>query len=394
MFSHNLKIAIFSNTFGPRDAMGQHVHLIKKVFPEAEIFLERGNEDPQIAAHTYYFIKRYPWMSLYMLEWRLGLRLKALEWVFRPFEKLAFRHEARKLVNYDIVLVEWGLYHKAIHLLPFLARLEKRPRLIFDYHGVTPPEQILSRGKRLIAQKTIEVAREGADYADICLVRSQFMAEELKGFGHPQKIVLNPLPFLGAECSDAHPAQLRRKYGLEKKKILLYIGRISTHKNLEVVVRSLGSLSRDDVYFIVVGNNRHRSLAAEKERLFALARDLGIPHRIIFTGEVSQEELVSWYRACDVFVMPSFHEGFCWPLVDAMAYGKPVLASHYGAIPETLGEAGLYFDAKNPKDLAEKINQILEDQDLQNRLAQMGREKVKEYSFRRYQRELKQAVAD
>ncbi len=392
MSQQNLKIAVFSNTFGLRDAMGQHVHLIKKIFPKAEIFLERENEDSQIAAQTYYFVKRYPWMSLYMLEWKLGKRLKMLEWIFKPLDRLAFGHEAKKFRKYDVLWVQWGLYHKAIHLLPFIIRLKPRPRLIFDYHGVTPPEHILSPGKKLIAEKTIEVTREGAEAADVCLVRSGFMAQELKNFSHPKKIVFNPLPFLGAKYSADISVQLRHKYGLKNKKVLLYVGRISTHKNLEIVIRSLGDCKWDDIYFVVVGNDYHRSLAAEKGRLLSLACNLKIERQIIFTGEVSQEELVAWYHICDVFVMPSLHEGFCWPLVDAMAYGKPVLASRFGAIPETLGQAGLYFDARDFRDLTLKIRQVFSDPALQARLVQLGQEKVREYSWEQYKDVLEQLV--
>lgn len=387
--SSTLKIALFSNTFGLADAMGKHTHLIKKVFPQAEIFLERSNEDPKTQAHSYYFVRRYPFLALYMLEWKLGKKLKLLERILRPLEKFAFWLEAKKFSQYDIVWVQWGLYYKAVHLLPALSGLRSRPRLVFDYHGVTPPEQIVSPGKRLIAEKTIAATREGAHCADVCLVRSHFMETELRGYAHPRQVLANPLPFLPI-CACILP--LCQRYHLENKKIILYVGRISEHKNLGIVIKALSKLGRKDIYFVVVGNDKHRSLAAEKKRLGALSRKLAVQKQLIFTGEVNEAELFSWYRLCDFFVMPSLHEGFCWPLVDAMAYSKPVIASRFGAIPETLGQAGLYFDAKDPADLAAKINQILSDQMLQNKLVQLGKEKVKGYSWEKYKQDLMTVV--
>ncbi|PIU01745.1 hypothetical protein COT68_01555 [bacterium (Candidatus Torokbacteria) CG09_land_8_20_14_0_10_42_11] len=398
------KIAIFSNTFGPKDAMGKHLHLIKKVFPQAEIFLERGNEDPGIPAHTFYFARRYPHLALYMLEWKLGKRLKFLEWMFKPFQKLAFYLEARKFSRYDVVWAQWGLYHNAIHLLPALracsclrssagrrALKQKCPKIIFDYHGVTPPDQIMSRGKRLIAEKTIAVTQEGANCADLCLVRSHFMERELRNYGKPRKIIFNPLPFLPIK-SEILP--LREKYHLENKKILLYVGRISEHKNLAVVIGALQKIEKKDVCFAVVGNDRHLSLAAEKERLIDLSRKLKVQDQMIFTGEVSEAELFSWYKICNLFVMPSLHEGFCWPLVDAMAYGAPILATREGAIPETVGNAALFFDAKNPSDLSAKLIQILDNQELRGQLARLGKEKAKEYSWEKYKNILLNAVEE
>ncbi|MDP2918342.1 MAG: glycosyltransferase family 1 protein, partial [bacterium] len=268
---------------------------------------------------------------------------------------------------------------------------QKCPKIIFDYHGVTPPEQIVSPGKRLIAEKTIAVTKEGADCADLCLVRSHFMEHELRDYSKPRKIIFNPLPFLPIK-SEILP--LREKYHLENKKILLYVGRISEHKNLAVVIGALQKIEKKDVCFVVVGNDKHLSLAAEKERLIDLSRKLKVQDQIIFTGEVSEAELFSWYKSCGLFIMPSLHEGFCWPLVDAMAYGAPILATREGAIPETVGNAALFFDAKNPSDLSAKLIQILDNQELRGQLARLGKEKAKEYSWERYKNVLLNAVQD
>lgn len=385
------RIALFSNTFSPRDAMGKHVHMILKVFPQTKIFLERGSGDHEIATQKFYFVARYPWLALYMLEWKLGFALPLFHFFLKPWVKLAFWLEARRFQKYDFIWLQWGLYHQGIHLFPALASLPRRPKLIFDYHGVTPPELIKSSGKRLIAQRTIRDLPQGANHADLCLVRSRFMADELRRYAKPKKIVYNPLPFMGAALSTCQQ-DLRTKYQLTKAKILLYVGRISEHKNLSLVVEAQAKLARQDVYFVVVGNDQHRSLAQEKERLLVLARGLRIPHRIIFTGEIPDAELVCWYRTADVFVMPSRHEGFCWPLVDAMSYGLPILTTREGAIPETVGQAALFFGAQSPAELRDQINVILSDEPKRLELIAQGREKAKEYTWERYQENLRQAI--
>ncbi len=74
--------------------------------------------------------------------------------------------------------------------------------------------------------------------------------------------------------------------------------------------------------------------------------------RIHFVGAVDDERLADCYRAADVFVMPSSHEGFCIPVLEAMACGLPVIAARSAALPETVGDAGLTFSPHDVEDLA------------------------------------------
>jgi glycosyltransferase involved in cell wall biosynthesis len=73
------------------------------------------------------------------------------------------------------------------------------------------------------------------------------------------------------------------------------------------------------------------------------------------TGDISDGELASWYRRADVFVCGSLHEGFCVPLVEAMAFGVPIVSTAAGACAETIGDAGLVFEERDPWVLAEAI---------------------------------------
>ena len=90
-----------------------------------------------------------------------------------------------------------------------------------------------------------------------------------------------------------------------------------------------------------------------------------LPDRFLFTGPVPDEDLAAFYRRADVYVSLSEHEGFCVPLVEAMAADVPVLAYAAGAVPETLGGAGVLFA---PKDL-EFAAELLGDARLRSRPA-------------------------
>ena len=93
-----------------------------------------------------------------------------------------------------------------------------------------------------------------------------------------------------------------------------------------------------------------------------------LPDRFWFTGPVPDEDLAAFYRWADVYVSLSEHEGFCVPLVEAMAADVPVLAYAAGAVPETLGGAGLLFAPKDLEVAAEMLGMLVYDRPLRARV--------------------------
>jgi glycosyltransferase involved in cell wall biosynthesis len=86
-----------------------------------------------------------------------------------------------------------------------------------------------------------------------------------------------------------------------------------------------------------------------------------LPERFWFTGPVSDWELAAFYRHASVYISMSEHEGFCVPLVEAMAMGVPVMAYESSAVPETLGGAGVTFAPKDMEFAAELLGQLAFD---------------------------------
>ena len=101
----------------------------------------------------------------------------------------------------------------------------------------------------------------------------------------------------------------------------------------------------------------------------AFVHDLGLVEAVSVTGSVSAEELEAYYRAADVFVCASDHEGFCVPLVEAMGHGVPVVAYGVAAVPETVGDAGLVLPDKEPLRFAAAVARVIDDGTLRRRLA-------------------------
>jgi glycosyltransferase involved in cell wall biosynthesis len=154
---------------------------------------------------------------------------------------------------------------------------------------------------------------------------------------------------------------LQQRLALAKATLLLFVGRLARNKNVPVLVEALRRLRerRPAVHAAIIGDAGD-IYAEEARRCRELAQHLGVADRLHFLGQVSQEELVSAYRSADLLVMPSSHEGFCLPVVEAMACGLPVVAARSTALPETVGNAGLTFCPGDAADLARQMTRVLD----------------------------------
>jgi glycosyltransferase involved in cell wall biosynthesis len=113
------------------------------------------------------------------------------------------------------------------------------------------------------------------------------------------------------------------------------------------------------------------------EWLQELAEMLGLADAVVFTGHVSQQDLVTYYRLADIYVSMSEHEGFGKPLIESMYFGIPVLAYAAAGVPETMGGTGVLFREKDYEALAELVDMFIKDEALRNRI--IARERVKEF---------------
>ena len=147
---------------------------------------------------------------------------------------------------------------------------------------------------------------------------------------------------------------LQKKYEINKK-LVLYVGRIHKSKGLEYLIRAVKDI---DCQVLIVGRD-----SGYKKELEKIAKKLGIRDKIIFTGAVSEKELVNSYFASDVFVLASEHEGFGLVVIEAMACGLPVIVSDRGSLPYIVNNEknGFVFGFGNIKELNNKIKKVFEE---------------------------------
>lgn len=173
--------------------------------------------------------------------------------------------------------------------------------------------------------------------------------------------------------------EILHKYKIDKP-YLLFIGRLEQKKNVLSIIESFKILksTNPDLKLVLIGRPGYKFEEIEKKiKEYDLSKD------IIMPGWVSSAELPYLLNAAEVFVFPSFYEGFGIPILEAMACGTPVISSNITSIPEVAGRAALLVNPNNNEELIQGIKKLLEDKDLRQNFIDKGLERVKEFSWRK-----------
>ena len=219
------------------------------------------------------------------------------------------------------------------------------------YHNVTPARFFAPYDPGLFRLATLarqEIAAL-ADRVDLALGVSDYNRMELERLGFSPTGVLPLAVDTSRVTRQTHQPALERLLDDDSVNFL-FVGRIAPNKRIEDHIR-LGELYKRyvDTHFRFIFVGRHDAVPRYYSAIRGLMAEFRLRNeRFIFTGPVSDEELAVYYQRAAVYISLSEHEGFCAPLVEAMAADVPVLAYSAAAVPETLGGAGVEFA---PKDL-------------------------------------------
>ena len=270
------------------------------------------------------------------------------------------------LVNYllssDVVIVNYSTYYDLCHVIT----LPRSSTVIFDYHGITPPELWGTASQDydhlVLGQQHLNLVQ----YADAAIAHSQYTAEELRQTGMIPPECVHVMPYAAvttARYAPPPPPALVERYQPHGERVLLYVGRMARNKRVIDLVEALALVRRryPDTVLLLVGNVHFEVYRDYAHEVWQRAVDLGCQEQVIFVGEVAHADLEPYYSLCDLFVTASIHEGFCIPVAEAMAHGKPVVAAAAAALPETVGEGGVLCEPCNPADLADKVVGLLDE---------------------------------
>ena len=172
--------------------------------------------------------------------------------------------------------------------------------------------------------------------------------------------------------------EILRKHGIGPKPFVLAVSSASPNKNFGAVVHAVEMLKDEDFEVVIAGGTDAKIFAGS---------DTTLPGFVKSVGYVSDGELRALYEHAACFVYPSFYEGFGLPPLEAMACGCPVIASNAASMPEVCGDAALYCNPHDSKDLAKKIRTLMEDAQLRESLRRAGLQRAERFSWDKCARE-------
>jgi glycosyltransferase involved in cell wall biosynthesis len=225
-----------------------------------------------------------------------------------------------------------------------------------------------------------------ADAITACSRQTLDEAEQF--FGQPlsykSRVVYNGVRL--EEFATATPHPWPRPY-------ILAIGRHVPQKGFDVLLQAFAKANPDSHDLLLAGDGPNRA------ELEALTKQLGLNGKVHFLGRVDHDQAVRLFTGCAFFILPSRHEPMGIVNLEAMAAGKPVIATHVGGVPELVinGETGLLIPGDNVPALATAITQLTTDGDMRHRFGENGRRRAQQFSWLaladQYEEVYRQAIA-
>jgi len=299
---------------------------------------------------------------------KIGSVVTAYEYFFRV--ALAIKKIAPEVVH----------FHARPHLIPLIKKMIGCSCIVSahsDISGLSP-----SRFDR-------KIALNGLMSASFIHVVSNFIKKTIKGElaeEHPPiRTIYNGVDYFRYTYEKDLDSLFRSRFGMDSKTVILFVGRIEAEKGIHTLLDAFELLmrSKEDLALVLVGplgGFGYEKLGSYqtwiRERIRFLGRD-----RVLATGAVSEEELIAFYSLADIFVYPSvFQDPSPMAPLEAMSFGKPVVTSSVGGIPELVENqrTGLLVSPSNPYELANAIMTLAQDPAKRISMGREGRRKVLE----------------
>jgi glycosyltransferase involved in cell wall biosynthesis len=219
--------------------------------------------------------------------------------------------------------------------------------------------------------------------ADSIIAPSRLVAEEaIKAGALASKIHIIPN---GVDVEKFSPNRIsmnvaKNMLGLDATEhVVLTVASFRSVKGYRFLVEAIPLVLKDvpKTVFLFVGNGN------EKPKIVRHIKELGVSEKVTFAGSVSPELMPLYYAVADIFVLPSISEGFSLTVLEAMASGKPIVATSTGAIPELVhdGVSGILVKPMDPVALAKAITKFLMDPSFRENAGRLSREIAKKYDW-------------
>ncbi len=300
------------------------------------------------------------------------------------FEKFTEKFWTEVLLPNRLASKKIDLFHSPRFTLP-----QKKPcKFIITMHDLAFKKfpQLVKKEEINVFRNQIEAA---VNRADKIIADSQNTKKDLINLFNIRNDKIEVI-YLGVD-EVYHPIrtqellrETKNKYNLPRE-FILFVGTIEPRKNLKRLIEAFYELKKNKSIehgLVIVGEKGWLC-----DDIFETLGKLHLNQDVIFAGYIPESELPLIYNAADLFVFPSLYEGFGLPPLEAMACGVPVVTSNVSSLPEVVGDAAILVDPYNIQAIAEAIEQVLENNNLREKMIEKGFNQAKKFSWEKAARE-------
>jgi len=234
-------------------------------------------------------------------------------------------------------------------------------------------------------------SRYSATKSNLIFTVSKFSQQEIvKHYNIPENKIIVAYeacdPTFHHINNDSTLSDFRKRYSLVEDYIL-YVGSTFKRRNVDSLIKAFKIVSRQlpKSQLVLIGKITDNNIRQ-------LMEDQLVSNRIIQFNFVEDKELNLFYNAAGVFVYPSSYEGFGLPPLEAMSCGIPVIVAASSSLPEVVGNAGIFIEPRDPKDIADKICKVLSEDNLRNDLIIKCMNQAEKFSWSRCSRKIYEAL--
>ncbi|MBA2858827.1 glycosyltransferase involved in cell wall biosynthesis [Methanococcus maripaludis] len=251
---------------------------------------------------------------------------------------------------------------------------------VHDIFGITLNSKNYETYKKVAYRLLLPKTLKSAD--KIIAVSENTKNDLIKHFKIPPnkiKVIYNAANETFAKLNEIEISNIKKKYAIDYP-FIFYVGGLAAHKNIVRLIESYSKLKMLGVShkLLLAGVKRYKY-----NEIFETIEKLNLQKDVVFTGYVPDEDLPGLYNAADLFVYPSFYEGFGLPPLEAMQCGTPVITSNTSSLPEVVGDAGIMVNPYDVDELANKMYEVLTNEDLRKEMSKKGLERAKLFSWKK-----------
>jgi glycosyltransferase involved in cell wall biosynthesis len=268
------------------------------------------------------------------------------------------------------------LFHSLAQRPPAF-RFEKEVVTIHDVFPLTGPDYSTPEFQRKFSALLLEAVSRAARVITPSKYTAEQLAKHASVSGEKIRVIPEGVDQPVHPLSDEERRVERERLVGRGDEMVLSVGVLQTRKNTINAIRAIAGLPAR-YQLVLVGGQGYGS-----EAIHDFIRKERLESRLTLLGHVRADQLSTLYQAASVLLFPSLEEGFGLPVLEAMAHGLPVVASNASALPEVGGDAPLYVDPHDPRDIAERVRQAVEDLPVRGAMIERGLARARQFTWRR-----------